>query len=154
MSAGNFITSQQRRTVRIIGEIDQPYDLGDFVIKSENGNPIYLKDVAEIFFKDKDKTTYARESGAPVVMLDVKKRSGENMVAAADKIGVIVQNAKADIFPKQRRIEAAADIIVENRGTTPISRFLIAWPQHAKTSNVELDGGSIRDRRMNVFKQV
>ena len=109
MSAGNFITSQQRRTIRIIGEIDQPSDLGDFVIKAENGNPIYLKDVAEISFKDKDKTTYARESGAPVVMLDVKKRSGENMVAAADKIGVIVQNAKADIFPKDLKVTIAND---------------------------------------------
>jgi len=109
MSAGNFITSQQRRTIRIIGEIDQPSDLGDFVIKAENGNPIYLKDVAEISFKDKDKTTYARESGAPVVMLDVKKRSGENMVAAADKIGVIVQNAKAHIFPKDLKVTIAND---------------------------------------------
>lgn len=109
MSAGNFITSQQRRTIRIIGEIDQPSDLGDFVIKAENRNPIYLKDVAEISFKDKDKTTYARESGAPVVMLDVKKRSGENMVAAADKIGVIVQNAKAHIFPKDLKVTIAND---------------------------------------------
>ena len=40
MSAGNFITSGQRRTIRIIGEIDQPKELGDFVIKSEFNNPI------------------------------------------------------------------------------------------------------------------
>jgi len=52
----------------------------------------------------------------------------------------------ADIFPKQRRIEAAADITVENRGESPISRFLIAWPQYAKTSDVKFDGGSIVDR--------
>jgi len=53
---------------------------------------------------------------------------------------------KADIFPKERRIEAVADINVENRGDTPISRFLIAWPQHAKTSDVQFDGGSIVER--------
>ncbi|WP_435416437.1 efflux RND transporter permease subunit [Polaribacter aestuariivivens] len=109
MSAGNFITSQQRRTIRIIGEIDKPSDLGDFVIKSENGNPIYLKDVAKIFFRDKDKTTYARENGEPVVMLDVKKRSGENMVAAADKIGVIVKDAKANNFPPDLKVTIAND---------------------------------------------
>ncbi|WP_299053950.1 efflux RND transporter permease subunit [uncultured Polaribacter sp.] len=109
MSAGNFITSQQRRTIRIIGEIEKPNDLGDFVIKAENGNPIYLKDVAEIYFKDKDKTTYAREDGHAVVMLDVKKRSGENMVAAADKIGVIVANAKNEYFPKDLQVTIAND---------------------------------------------
>ncbi|PQJ76891.1 efflux RND transporter permease subunit [Polaribacter glomeratus] len=109
MSAGNFITSKQRRTIRIIGEIDNPSDLGDFVIKSENDNPIYLKDVAEINFKDKDKTTYARENGAPVVMLDVKKRSGENMVTAADKIGVIVKNAKEITFPSDLEVTITND---------------------------------------------
>ncbi|WP_026776124.1 efflux RND transporter permease subunit [Polaribacter sp. Hel_I_88] len=109
MSAGNFITSQQRRTIRIIGEIDEPSDLGDFVVKSENGNIIYLKDVAKISFKDKDKTTYAREDGHAVVMLDVKKRSGENMVAAAEQIGVIVKEAKANNFPPDLKVTIAND---------------------------------------------
>ena len=80
MSAGNLISSGQRRTIRIIGEIDTPSELGNFVVKAEKGNPIYLKDVATVSFKDKDKTTYAREFGHEVVMLDVKKRAGKNMV--------------------------------------------------------------------------
>lgn len=109
MSAGNFITSQQRRTIRIIGEIKSPEDLLDFVIKSEKGNSIYLKEVAKISFKDKDKTTYAREKGSAVVMLDVKKRSGENMVAAADKIGEIVALAKNNNFPKDLEVNITND---------------------------------------------
>ena len=109
MSAGNFITSQQRRTIRIIGEIKSPEDLLDFVIKSEKGNSIYLKDVAKISFKDKDKTTYAREKGSAVVMLDVKKRSGENMVAAADKIGEIVAQAKEKNFPIDLEVNITND---------------------------------------------
>lgn len=109
MSAGNFITSGQRRTIRIIGEIDQPKELGDFVIKSEFNNPIYLKDVATISFKDKDKTTYAREKGADVVMLDVKKRAGKNMVAAAEQIRVIVEDAIANRFPKDLKITITND---------------------------------------------
>ena len=109
MSAGNFITSQQRRTLRVIGEIKSPNDLLDFVIKSENGNSIYLKDVAEISFKDKDKTTYAREKGAAVVMLDVKKRGGENMVTAADKVGEIVIQAKKNNFPKDLEVNITND---------------------------------------------
>ena len=109
MSAGNFITSQQRRTLRIIGEIDSPEELLDFVIKSEKGNSIYLKDVAKISFKDKDKTTYAREKGAAVVMLDVKKRGGENMVAAADKVGDIVRLAKKNNFPQDLDVTITND---------------------------------------------
>jgi len=109
MSAGNFITSGQRRTIRIIGEIDKPSDLENFVIKSEFNNPVYLKDVATVAFKDKDKTTYAREKGAAVVMLDVKKRAGKNMVAAADKIKNIVNEAIDTTFPKDLNVSITND---------------------------------------------
>ena len=109
MSAGNFITSGQRRTIRIIGEIDKPKELEDFVIKSEKNNPIYLKDVAKVSFKDKDKTTFARENGNAVVMLDVKKRAGENMVAASEQITVIVNEAIANYFPKDLKVTITND---------------------------------------------
>ncbi len=109
MSAGNLISSGQRRTIRILGEIETPSALEDFVVKSEKGNSIYLKDIAEITFKDEDKTTYAREFGDPVVMLDVKKRSGENMVAAADQIQIIVDKAIAEVFPQDLKVTIAND---------------------------------------------
>jgi multidrug efflux pump len=109
MSAGNFITSGQRRTIRIIGEIDKPSALEDFVIKSEFNNPVYLKDVAKVSFKDKDKTTYAREKGAAVVMLDVKKRAGKNMVDAAEKIQIIVNDAVKNRFPKDLNVSITND---------------------------------------------
>lgn len=115
MSAGNLITSGQRRTIRILGEIENPQELQDFVVKSENNNPIYLKDIAAITFRPKDKTTYAREyipekgKSDAVVMLDVKKRSGKNMVAAAEKIEKIVADAKANVLPTNLRITIAND---------------------------------------------
>ncbi len=109
MSAGNLITSGQRRTIRIIGEIESPKELENFVVKSEKGSSIYLRDVAEVTFKDEDKTTYAREFGAPVVMLDVKKRAGKNMVAAAEQIQIIVHNAIANVFPPDLKVTIAND---------------------------------------------
>ena len=109
MSAGNLISSGQRRTIRIIGEIDTPKELEDFVVKSEDNNSIYLKDIAKVTFKDEDKTTYAREFGEPVVMLDVKKRAGKNMVAAAEQIQTIVDDAVANVFPPDLKVTIAND---------------------------------------------
>ena len=109
VSAGNIIASGQRRTIRVLGEITKPTQLNDFVIKSEWGNSIYLKDIAEVSFKDKDKTTYARENGEAVVMLDVKKRSGKNMVAATDKIKVLVKEAQENVFPQDLKVTLAND---------------------------------------------
>ena len=109
MSAGNFITSGQRRTIRVLGEINSPADLENFVVKSDNNNPIYLKNIASIKFKEKERTTYAREFGQRVVMLDVKKRAGKNMVAAADKIKVILEKAKEEVFPSNLKLTISND---------------------------------------------
>ena len=108
-SAGNLITSGQRRTLRIVGEIDNPSDLENFVVKSENDNPIYLRDIAEVSFKEEDKTTYARDFGNPVVMLDVKKRAGKNMVAAAEQVQEIVDHAVENVFPQDLEVSIAND---------------------------------------------
>lgn len=109
MSAGNLIASGQRRTIRILGEIEDPKELMNFVVKSEDNNPIYLGNIAEVFFKEKERTTYAREFGDRVVMLDVKKRAGKNMVAAAEKIRVIVAKAKKDVFPSNLKVVTTND---------------------------------------------
>ena len=109
MSAGNFIASGQRRTIRILGEIDDPAELENFVVKSEDGKSVYLKDIADISFQEKDRTTYAREFGDRVVMLDVKKRAGKNMVAAAEQIEVIVEKAKRNVFPTNLRVTITND---------------------------------------------
>ena len=109
MSAGNFKASGQRRTIRILGEIESPKELENFVVKSENGNIVYLKDVATVSFKEKDRTTFAREYGNQVVMLDVKKRSGKNMVAAAEKIENIVAKTQGNVFPSNLKVNITND---------------------------------------------
>ncbi|TKD67293.1 efflux RND transporter permease subunit [Flavobacterium sp. ASW18X] len=108
MSAGNLITSGQRRTIRILGEVQNPKELDNFVVKSENG-AVYLRDIAKVSFHEEDKTTYARDYGAPVVMLDIKKRSGKNTIEAADLIRAIVKDTKENVFPKDLDVNIAND---------------------------------------------
>jgi multidrug efflux pump subunit AcrB len=109
MSAGNLINSGQRRTIRILGEIDRPTDLENFVVKSEGGNAIYLKDIATVSFQAEETTTFAREWGEKVVMLDVKKRAGKNMISAIEQADAIIEQAKKDIIPSDVTITSAND---------------------------------------------
>ncbi len=109
ISGGNLISNQQRRTIRVIGEITRPKDLENFVVKSEKGKAIYLKDIASVSFKEKDKTSYAREKGSPVVMIDVKKRSGKNMIEAVEKVYKKIEEAKASYLPSDLKISVAND---------------------------------------------
>jgi len=109
-SAGNLIASGQRRTIRILGEIESPVELENFVIKSERGNAIYLKDIATVSFREKDRTTFARKEGKQVVMLDVKKRAGKNMVAAADEVKKLLEEAKTNYFPTNLNVTITNDL--------------------------------------------
>jgi len=109
ISAGSLKESEQRKTLRIIGEISSPIDLENFVIKTEFKSPVLLKDIATVSFKEKETTTFARENGEAVVMLDVKKRSGQNMIEAAEKTRKIVNKTLKDVFPKNLKISITND---------------------------------------------
>jgi len=108
MSAGNILSGGQRRTIRILGEVKDPKELNDFVVKSENG-AIYLKDIAQVTFSEEEKTTFAREFGTSVVMLDIKKRSGKNMIEATTKVREIVKKEQEAYFPADLNITIAND---------------------------------------------
>ncbi len=108
MSAGNIKTKEQRRTIRILGEINDPKELNEFVVKSESG-AVYLRDIAEVTFGEEDKTTFAREYGENVVMLDVKKRSGKNMIEATTKIRELVKIAEKNYYPADLNISIVND---------------------------------------------
>lgn len=108
LSAGNMVSSGQRRTIRILGEIEDPSELENFVVKAENGS-VYLRDIAEVSFKEEERTTYARESQKRVVMLDIKKRSGQNAVDAAQQIYDIIDEAKTNILPSDLEVTITSD---------------------------------------------
>jgi multidrug efflux pump len=108
MSAGNLVANEQRRTIRILGEVENPSDLENFVVKTQGG-AVYLKDIAQVKFKEVDKTTFAREFGKSVVMLDVKKRAGKNMIEATEKIKTILEEAKSNHFPADLTISVTND---------------------------------------------
>ena len=107
IAAGNIVSDGQRRTLRIVGEIENPDDLKNFVIKNEFG-PVYLDDVAEINFKESEKKSYAREFAKNLVSLAVKKRSGKNLINAANKIDVIVDEVIKNEFPSD------LDVVITN----------------------------------------
>ena len=108
ISAGNIIVGGQRRSLRIIGEISDPEELKNFVIKSEKG-ATYLGDIATVSFKEKDVTSYARSFGNKVVLLDVKKRGGKNLIQASQKIQILIDDIGKNLFPKNIKLTISND---------------------------------------------
>ncbi|RZJ35611.1 MAG: efflux RND transporter permease subunit [Flavobacterium sp.] len=108
LSGGNLISQGTRNNIRIVGEIKDPKELENVIVKS-NGGAVYLKDIAAIRFKEKEKTTYAREKGTEVVMLSVKKRSNQNMISAIEQVKAKLELAKKSYLPANLKIELTND---------------------------------------------
>jgi len=109
ISSGDILENGTRRNVRVIGEFLNPLKVKDIIVKREKGNIVYLRDIAEVSFKEQEKQSYAREYLQPVVMLDVKKRSGQNLLIASSKIDEIIHEAKSNVFPKKLIISKTND---------------------------------------------
>jgi multidrug efflux pump subunit AcrB len=109
LSGGSVLDGGVRRSIRVVGEFSDPRQLEDVVIKNEDGNIVYLKDVAAIEFDYIEPISYARLRKEPVVMLDVVKRSGENLLHATDKINTILAKTKAEVFPPDLKVSITND---------------------------------------------
>ncbi len=108
MSGGEMVNNGFRRALRVVGQFDNVDEMRNIIVKSENQRPIVLKDIAEVKYTFEDRTSYARSDGDPVISLDVIKRRGQNLLSAADKIKVIIEDAKK-VLPSDLKISLFND---------------------------------------------
>ena len=109
ISGGDILENGIRRTVRILGEFKDPLAVRDIIVKQEKGNIVYLRDIADVDFKEQEKESFAREYLQPVVMLDVKKRGGQNLLEASTKIDALLKDAAENVFPQNLVISKTND---------------------------------------------
>lgn len=109
VSGGDILENGIRRTVRILGEFKNPLAVRDIIVKQEKGNIVYLRDIADVDFKEQEKESFAREYLQPVVMLDVKKRGGQNLLEASTKIDALLKDTAANVFPQNLVISKTND---------------------------------------------
>lgn len=117
LSGGNVKVGEMKRSVQIFGEFKEARDIGNILVKSMNGAPIYLKEIAEVKETFEERESYARLDRKPVITLNIIKRSGQNLVEASDKIQAIVQNAVKNDLPANIKITITGDQSVATRTT-------------------------------------
>ena len=109
ISGGDLLSDDLRRTVRVIGEFEDVEEVEDVTIKQEKFDIVYLRDIATVVFEEAEKTSYAREYEKPVVMVDVKKRAGENLINASESINEILDEARRNVIPEDITITITND---------------------------------------------
>ena len=96
MGAGNMSIDGIDHFVVIDGKLNSIDKLKQLVVKHEDNDDVFLHEVADISFGDTDTTSFARQSDNPVVMIDIKKRSGSNVINAIDKVKLVIEEVSED----------------------------------------------------------
>ena len=92
--AGALTNKKGSFNVTIPSLIDNREDLLKLPIKSNNNSVVFLKDVAEVRDSFKQRRGYARNNAENAVILEVSKRTGENIIETINKIKTLVKSQK------------------------------------------------------------
>lgn len=110
ISGGDLIVDKTTRSIRTVGEFKDIEELKNIIIKNEDGNIVYLRDVAQILDGFEDPLTYARLDRQTVVSLQVVKKAGENLLDATDQIfAVLAEARKNGSIPKNLNLFLSND---------------------------------------------
>ena len=88
LGAGRFL-------LRVPGEFTSPEEIFWLVVGTHQGQPVYLKDVAQVVDSFKEEASRARLNGREAVNIAVKKRSGENIIAISQEIDRVIEKHRA-----------------------------------------------------------
>lgn len=111
ITGGLVEVGNMKRTLRLKGQFKSALDLRDIVVRSSaQGATVYLRDIAELKDTVKEKESFARLDGKNVITLNIVKRSGENLIDAADKIKAVVKDMQdKEELPKDLKVVITGD---------------------------------------------
>ncbi len=118
ISGGNIDLDNMQRSLGVSGEFKSVSDIENIVIRSGTGATLYLKDVAKVVDGFKEKESYARLEGNPVITLNVVKRAGENLIETSDNCrNIIDELQKSGSYPKDLNVVFTGDQSTSTRVT-------------------------------------
>ncbi len=86
-------------SVRIPGEIKNPYTFADLVVTATPDGPVTISDIADVKYGFEDRTTISRLNGKPAITIGVTKRTGENIIRIADRVKEILEEHRPNLPP-------------------------------------------------------
>ena len=106
-----------RRSLSVSGEFKDADQLGNMVINSIHGSPVYLKNIAEVVDSYKEQESFARLDKKNVITLNIVKRKGENLIEASDKIVALIGDLQKKSWPKDLIVTLTGDQSEQTRMT-------------------------------------
>lgn len=105
---GRVDEASREYVVRMAGRLDRVSQFNDIIVKSKQGSPVYLKDVAAIADTIKEQRSLSRYNELPAVSLSIIKQSGANTVELAHRVKQTLTRLQEEL-PPDIRIEVVDD---------------------------------------------
>ncbi|MDM7917255.1 MAG: efflux RND transporter permease subunit, partial [Candidatus Eisenbacteria bacterium] len=124
---GRVEGTQREFSVRTMGELADPEQFADIIVKQQEINPVRLRDVAEVSIGAEDERTVARYNGRPAAGLGVVKQTKASTVDVAHEVRAALPGLK-ELLPAGMRLDMAYDsaIFIEESITEVNHTLLIA----------------------------
>ncbi|HSG81847.1 MAG TPA: efflux RND transporter permease subunit, partial [Gemmatimonadota bacterium] len=106
---GTIDVGDMKYLVRVPGEFDDTRLIEDIVITAPGDRPVYIRDVATVDFGFKERDSFARLNGQPVVTLSVSKRVGKNIIQTADAVRTVIDDMQPQ-FPPTTVVTITSDV--------------------------------------------
>jgi multidrug efflux pump subunit AcrB len=118
-----------KRTLQVRGQFKTYFDIQKVVVRNVHGNPVYLKDIAEIKDTLKTSESYSRLDNNKVITLNIIKRSGENLIETSQAVKEAVANMQQTEFPKDLKVVITGDQSkrTENSFTDLVNSIVIGF---------------------------
>ncbi len=84
-----------RWAIRTVGEFSDVREIEDIIVKYEDQQIVYVRDLASVIDTYADPMSFARQDDQAVVSLQVVKKSGENLLSATNKIFRVLDQARS-----------------------------------------------------------
>jgi len=114
--AGTMDTGKGRFAIKVPSVFENIQDLLELPIKVEGDRVITFQDVSTVRRAYKDPTSFARLNGHRSVSLEVKKRSGENLIDTVNQVKAIVEQSRLR-WPSQVQVDYVGDKSIEIKNT-------------------------------------
>jgi hydrophobic/amphiphilic exporter-1 (mainly G- bacteria), HAE1 family len=95
-------------TVRTLGKIARPEDFNDIPVATRGSYVVRLKDVGEARDASKEQRTLSLLNGDPAVTLNVRKQSGTNTLAIAERVKERLHELESEL-PSDLRMNTVGD---------------------------------------------
>ena len=124
-SAGDFWDGKRRYVVRTLGEYESVEEVANQIIYSEDDQPVYLRDVAEVRIGYKKPDGFVRRFGDSNIAVNVQRESGANVIdvmrglrAECERLneGVLARNGLVltQVYDETLYINSAIGLVNQN----------------------------------------